>query len=383
MRFFDILLVGDFRFGGGTSTAVANELRALSSTSRSVGLYQLDADIVARNAGPWHPEIIRIIKAVGATIIVPGEEAQANILIVHSPWVFGSPPEITPRLRARLRLLIAHHPPMNAKGLLYYDPWTVHRRARHLFGGEFIWAPNSPVCRANFASAGVHLPLLKDDWTNVIFVDDWGEARTQPRGDLPIIGRHSQARVTKWPEQRADILRAYPPDPRIKVRVMGIPRRVRRILGPIPSNWMVFEVNSTPVRNFLAEIDFFVYFHHSSWVESFGRCIAEAASAGCIVVIPHYLEANFGAAAVYGDVSDVDRIVEEFWTDRSAFVSQSLRARREIAARYSDQRLLETLSRLECMPPTLETVGTYHSLRNLWDRARYRLRGSARKRVRP
>jgi hypothetical protein len=272
---------------------------------------------------------------------------------------------------------------MNAKGLLYYDPWTVHRRARHLFGGEFIWAPNSPVCRANFASAGVHLPLLKDDWTNVIFVDDWGEARTQPRGDLPIIGRHSQARVTKWPEQRADILRAYPPDPRIKVRVMGIPRRVRRILGPIPSNWMVFEVNSTPVRNFLAEIDFFVYFHHSSWVESFGRCIAEAASAGCIVVIPHYLEANFGAAAVYGDVSDVDRIVEEFWTDRSAFVSQSLRARREIAARYSDQRLLETLSRLECMPPTLETVGTYHSLRNLWDRARYRLRGSARKRVRP
>jgi hypothetical protein len=45
----DIIIVSDFRFPGGTSTAIAHEIRALSGAGYTIGLLQKRALVLKRD----------------------------------------------------------------------------------------------------------------------------------------------------------------------------------------------------------------------------------------------------------------------------------------------------------------------------------------------
>ena len=52
---FDVLIVGDFSFPGGTSAAIAEEIRAQSEAGYRSGLIQRRSPIL-RQERPTHPE---------------------------------------------------------------------------------------------------------------------------------------------------------------------------------------------------------------------------------------------------------------------------------------------------------------------------------------
>ena len=184
MKRFDVLIVGDFRFPGGTSTAIAHELRALRSTDHSVGLYHVNSAYLKAKPIPWHRDIVAEVDRGALHVLADGSAAEASVIFVHSPWIL---PQMSPtRLRAPLRILVGHHLAADARGRLYYDPRAVERHARRAFGGSFVWAPISPVCRDAFDAAGLPFPRLRMDWTNLIFVDDWGAARPRLIGERPV-----------------------------------------------------------------------------------------------------------------------------------------------------------------------------------------------------
>jgi hypothetical protein len=106
-------------------------------------------------------------------VVTGGASAEAGVLFVHSPWILR---QIAPtRQRAPVRILIAHYPPADAHGRLYYDWRTIEQHGRKAFGGNLVWAPISPVCRHAFDSARLPFPQLRMDWTNLLFVGDWGQ----------------------------------------------------------------------------------------------------------------------------------------------------------------------------------------------------------------
>jgi hypothetical protein len=144
MQRLDILIIGDLRFPGGTSAAIAHELRALRSTSHSVGLYHVNSAYLSAKRTAWHRDIAAEVNRGGLHVLADGTAAEASVMFVHSPWILS---QMAPtRLRAPVRILVAHHPPADARGRLYYDPRAIERHARRAFGGSFIWAPISPVC---------------------------------------------------------------------------------------------------------------------------------------------------------------------------------------------------------------------------------------------
>ena len=128
------------------------------------------------------------------------------------------------------------------------------------------------------------------DWTNLIFIDDWGAARSRLIGDRPTIGRHSRPRNDKWPATLDALFQVLPSGGDIQVRLMGLSEKMKDLIGERPSNWQTLETDEIPVREFLSRIDFFVYFHHPNWVEAYGRTVGEAAAAGCVVILPSYLK---------------------------------------------------------------------------------------------
>lgn len=343
MKSFDILIVGDFRFPGGTSTAIAHELRALRSTRHSVGLYHLESTYLD-NRADWHQEIVAEAAKGGGKFLPRDAKAEAKVLFVHSPWVI---PKAAPTgLSAAMRILVAHHPPVNATGQLEYDPRAIERHARKAFGGWFVWAPISPVCRDAFDAAGLPFPRLRTDWTNIVFVDDWGAARTRLIGDRPVIGRHSQPRSVKWPANREALFRVYPNDGDIQVHLMGLAESTKAMIGKFPDNWQIWEPNEIPVREFLSMIDFFVYFHHPDWLEAFGRTVAEAAAAGCVVILPPYLKRTFGDAALYCESSEALDLVFSISADRERFAELSKRGPQIIDRHFGPQGQLERLHRV-------------------------------------
>ncbi|MGZ5374786.1 MAG: hypothetical protein ACXWDK_11020, partial [Aeromicrobium sp.] len=278
---FDVIITADFRFPGGTSSAVAAEISALRKGGHSVGLYQLNSAILIRDR-PWNACIRSLVEHGDVEVLPSGTRASAHVLLAHSPWLFLQPQPEQRHIDSGLRLLIAHHTPTDANGRLNYDPGQVDRHAARAFGQPFIWAPVSPVCRDSFDVAGMTQPRLREDWSNVVFVEDWGEPRAGLLGPRPVLGRHSRPQLNKWPASRDDALAAYPED--MEVRMLGVGDQARALLDPLPANWKVWEFNDVSVRDFLAGIDFFVYFHHPDWIETFGLTIAEAAAAGCVPI---------------------------------------------------------------------------------------------------
>jgi hypothetical protein len=116
MKRFDVLIVGDFRFPGGTSTAIAHELRALRSTDHSVGLYHVNSAYLKAKPIPWHRDIVAEVNRGALNVLADGSAAEVSAMFVHSPWIL---PRISPtRLRASVRILVGHHPPVDARSRL-------------------------------------------------------------------------------------------------------------------------------------------------------------------------------------------------------------------------------------------------------------------------
>jgi hypothetical protein len=248
------------------------------------------------------------------------------------------------RIESELRILVTHHSPTDATGRLNYDPETVDRYAAEALGGRPVWAPISPVCRDTFAVAGMTQPRLREDWSNVVFVDDWGKTRAAFVSDYPVVGRHSRPQLEKWPTSRADTIMAYPDD--MEVRLLGVGDQARALLSPLPANWKFWEFNELSVRDFLAGIDFFVYFHNPTWIETFGLTVAEAASAGCVAITHPYLERTFGEAALYCEPEEAPALIRSILQDPGRFARLSARGREQIDKRFGPGKYLRRFARL-------------------------------------
>jgi hypothetical protein len=182
------------------------------------------------------------------------------------------------------------------------------------------------------------------DWTNLIFIDDWGAARSRLIGDRPTSGRHSRPRNDKWPATLDPLFQVFPSGGDIQVRLMGLSEKMKDLIGERPSNWQTLETDEIPVREFLSRIDFFVYFHHPNWVEAYGRTVGEAAAAGCVVILPSYLKKTFGDAGLYCEPAEALGLVRSIAADRQRFAELSARGRQVIEERF---RLTSYLGHLQ------------------------------------
>ena len=140
-----------------------------------------------------------------------------------------------------------------------------------------------------------------------------------------MIGRHGRDAVEKWPSRAADILAAYPDDGAMRVRILGGANVPARTLGRLPDAWEVLEFNSVPPRDFLASLDFFVFFPHEERIEAFGRTIIEAMASGCATILPPVFRPLFGEAALYCAPAEVRDLVMRLYADRSAYLRHTAR----------------------------------------------------------
>jgi UDP:flavonoid glycosyltransferase YjiC (YdhE family) len=341
----DVAIIGDFRFPGGTSSSIAHEIRALRQGGYSVGLVPVRGPILKRDR-PIHALIQAAIDRGDAALVTDGDALEARLGLFENPQVFTQLPSRLPRLSLGEKLLVVHHPTLDARGAPWYDPAVVHGVCETMGGDGLQWAPISPVCRANLRQAKLPFRLLDEDWLNIFFVEEWRAERMRPAGERPVIGRHSRPEWHKWPATRAELLTVYPDDPVIDVRLLGVGDHTKRLVGEWPANWRALEFGTVEPAEFLRSIDFFVYFHHPEWVEAFGRTVAEAVASGAVAILPEHFRATFGEAALYRAPEEVVPTVREFYADWERYRLQSALGTRLVERRFGPQPYLDRVARL-------------------------------------
>ncbi|PSK91718.1 glycosyl transferase family 28 [Haloactinopolyspora alba] len=374
-RTVDVLDVSDLRFPGGTSHSIAEEVTAQAHAGYTTGLVTLNGPLVAR-VSAVNPLIRRSVEAGHAALLIGREPVHARVVVVRHPAVLQHAADQLPPVHTDHVVIVANAGPSDIDGHEHYDPGTVHEIAHRSFGTEPIWAPIGPLVRAAIAGRVPRASMTDHDWVNIIDVDAWqvpAEQRPQRpgrRGDAdgtaapprrPVVGRHSRSSPQKWPSDPATLRAVYPDDGSWTVRVLGGAEPAEQVLGRIPQGWEVLEFGTMSPRDFLASLDFFVYFHNPNWVEAFGRTILEALATGVPAVLPPHFEPVFADAALYAEPHEVRAVVESMHADPDAYAAQASRALRAARERFGHEAHVARLERIigaPSSPPVTRRVPT-------------------------
>ena len=311
-----LALVLDPRFPGGTSTAVAAEIRALAPMvdlqvvgletamfrDRPVNAALEDAMAEARLELRWNPPVVR-----------------ADTIVFHNPSCLKFDTALPVRLSCATALVVTHENFLRPGGGESFD--VAHCLA--LLDARLVctsrWlAPVSPPNRR-----GVEAWLRDTDapWETAPF--DWFNIcdmpvrapTSRPRDRR---GRHSRPGPEKFPPM--EVMERHFPAHAEGVVILGGDGFLSDP-DAVPAHWDLRRFGETEVDRFLEEIDVFVYFTHPLWRESFGRVIAEAIAAGKLVLTDPATAEAFGPAVVPTEVDEVDATIARFLAAPSRYVA--------------------------------------------------------------
>lgn len=341
----DILDVSDLRFVGGTSRSVAEEIKAQAEVGYTTAVMHIDGPLQARVA-PFNPSIRRCLDNGLASLVLSHQRVRAKLVVVRHPAVLQHADLDAIGVQTDRLVVVANAAPRDIDGYEHYRVSAVREAAVRLFGVEPIWAPIGPLVRQAIIPDLDGQAVLEDDWVNIIDVDAWSAERTGWLSDRPVIGRHSRDNPQKWPADQATLEAAYPTDGSMHVRVLGGAAPAADLLGSIPDSWDVLPFGAMSPREFLAGIEFFVYYHNPRWVEAFGRTILEALASGAVAVLPHHFKALFGDAAVYAPPEEARAHIERLYADRSAYEDQASKGQQLARQRFGHEAHVERVTAL-------------------------------------
>ncbi len=332
---FDVIIMSDFRFPGGTSQSNAQEIKAQARLGFSTGLLQV-ANPVLERYHAINPAIQECVDAGLATYIPSGSVPRTRLLLVRHPTVLMRPCEELPSVQAEnLAVIVNQQPADPHTGRVWYSLAECQARTRECFGLTGTWFPIGPLVRKAIQDAPGLTDLSEQDWTNIIDLDEWRVARTAFVAERPVIGQHTRDRSDKWPVDADELRSVYPDDGEFLVRILGGADYARKVLGTIPPNWEVLQFGSLSPREFLKHIDFFVYYHHPDLVEAFGRTILEAMATGAPAILPPHFAELFEDAAIYSEPAGVREIVRELRADWSRYQERSRKGIELVERRFS------------------------------------------------
>ncbi len=324
---YDLIIGSDLALLGGTRRCNLAYIDCARKLGLRVGIVSMPR-YRCRGSGQIDSTYRELFQQDDVDLITPEMAVSAETMLVHHPPVLRHAFTRYPKIEATNHYLLVNQLPWHTTDFsgVEYDTSEVHRRYADAFGGDPVWISISPRVRRYLEIDLSPENILDEDWYPIV---SWADVSPSPRtvraGAAPIVGRHSRDHATKWPEDAETLAKCYLADTDFDVRLVGGAEAAERVLGYRPENWTVYPFDSLSISEFVQDIDIFVHFHHSLYIEEFGRNIAEAMAMGVPCVLPPDYAETFGEAAVYAEPDDVATTIRDLWADGDRYEEYSRR----------------------------------------------------------
>ena len=310
-----IAYIIDPRFPGGTSSAVASELAVTTKLAR-VSVHAISSKMFkGRDVAP---QLGAALNDLHLDLIWDAKSISADVVIWHNPSFLKFQQAVETKIVANHLILVAHENFLRPQQVEGFDVGKcLDQIDRASLALKKSIAPISPYNRSTIVDwfrqnpMSLKWPLLKDDWFNICEFERVAPvARPTDRR-----GRHSRPGFEKFPSL-ADMDACFPKQAQSNV-ILGADTYLSE--GLRRAHWQMIPFRGMEVARFFEMIDFMVYFTSPTWRESFGRVLAEAVSAGKVVISDANTASVFDGAIVPGAPADVDRIIGEFIADPARY----------------------------------------------------------------
>src|SRR5690625_314297 len=326
-RHFDVIIASEFRLLGGTNMSNIEEIKAQKKLGLKTGLIQMSRYDL-NSVTEVNPNVRDLIDGDDVQMLVYGEKVSCDVLIVRHPPILQDWQKYIPEIEANHVRVIVNQPPKreySENGETLYDIPRCVEQLEGYVGKKGKWYPIGPLIRETLyehhAKELKSIELADEDWVNIINVEEWRRPQ-RPDNKHIRIGRHSRDQYVKWPIDQVELRSIYPEDEKYEIHVLGGAKAPEKVLGQLPANWHVHEFGEVLPKEFLADLDVFVYYTHPEWVEAFGRVIFEAMAVGVPVIIPPNYQALFGDAAIYAEAHEVKSKIHQLMHDDYAYQAQ-------------------------------------------------------------
>ena len=310
-----VAVVLDPRFSGGTSSAVARELRAVAHLF-DLSIHAIETKMFKGRG--VNPKIQSALDDLGLTMSWNDRVIAAEVVVLHNPSAFKFDDDPAFRITSDRLIIVTHEnflrPDGVSEGFDVARCLSLIERAS-ISRAQYL-APVSGYNRRGVVSWLSRNPrpwrLTEFDWFNICDFD-MIEPVSEPRDRR---GRLSRAGYEKFPA--LSVMKAHFPEHAECCKILGADSFLADPVA-IPKHWELHRFGSRQVDAFLSEIDFFVYFTHPGWRESFGRVIAEAICAGKVVITDPGTAEIFGDAVISSCGDDVDAVISGFIADPASY----------------------------------------------------------------
>lgn len=350
---YPVIIASDLRMPGGSTVSCIQEITSHKKNGTKTGVFEIFRyDLFAPGVKVnMLDDVHAQIDGDLVQILSYGEAVSCDLLLLRYPPVLQHRQRYVPKIHAKEVKVIVNQPPMSdygPEGLVRYELDKCAENIRHYFGKDAIWHPIGPLVRealmTHHAEQLHHINLSDQDWHNIIDIEGWdrGPRKRGPKDRLRI-GRHSRDHAHKWPDTAGDILAAYPEQNDVEVHVLGGAVTPAQILGRTPDNWVVHSFGSLHPREFLRDIDVWIYFANPHWVESFGRTVIEAMAVGVPVILPEIYRPLFKDAALYATLESAVDLARKLHADPVAYNSRVELAKTYARENFSYKMHIERL----------------------------------------
>jgi len=325
---------------GGTTSAVLEELRALTGVTRCLASNSVPTWSSSESINPKYWELIKS----GVELLSLGESVSSELVVVRSPLAVEILPDSFIEFNARKVICVInqlpHDDPKEKNHYVFSLPRVAENLNRLFPNSDIMFSALSPsvqtALKEHYATEMAPLRFTDFHWGEIVDLAQFErDERIQRRMDTWVVGRHGRDSELKWPDTKWGLLSAYPETDEFDVHILGGVDSVKAKIEAIPRNWTVWEFDDIPVPDFLKGLDVYVYFANPRCVEAFGRVLIEAMAAGVPVITSPNFEEILGRGAIYTQVNQVKDWVIELRDNRSFYEQQVKLGLSVVGERYS------------------------------------------------
>ena len=293
---YEVALVADMTSVGESAFRIAGDVRRFAASDLLVALVHLPS---AAGSSKIAPDIQGTVTSGIADPVDPAESVRVGTAILYDPHLLTFAPSRLGGLRAQSLIIVADRVPT-------YDPVAVADWFRSVTRVA-MWAPTNAEIRAALTERYPDLVLTETNW--LLPSPSLPEARPDRLEHRMVIGQIGGS--GHWPSSREEMLQLFPPGGGFDVRLLGFPPAD---LTRQPHGWTVIDPGAMSVDRFLEQLDALVYYPADADVAA-TAIIAEMLAAGRLVLLPPYLEANYGRGPVYVAAPEVTGTLRRYVAD--------------------------------------------------------------------